>query len=147
MEPSYVNLMYELLYDNEGQHRVSMAREVVLVKYETRIQRRPSYSLTMCLHGMCPSSTIGKQKNLIGVGQNSELHIFISGCISVSSYSHHVGFLLALEMFMLFMWLSGMLIRHCTIGFEGVMWSSQVLSKTISRMPFMRCMSLNELMN
>ena len=38
MEPFYVNLMYELLYNKQGYHRVSMVREVVLVKYETRIQ-------------------------------------------------------------------------------------------------------------
>ena len=36
-----------------------MVWEVYLVKNDAREQKNPSYSLTMCLHGMSPSSTIG----------------------------------------------------------------------------------------
>ena len=31
-----------------------------ILENETRVHKSPSYSLTMYLHGMCPSSTLGK---------------------------------------------------------------------------------------
>ena len=34
--------------------------EATLFKEEVTVQRNPSYSFNVCLHGMCPSSTIGK---------------------------------------------------------------------------------------
>ena len=36
-----MNLMCKLLYENEVKNRVSIVREVVLVNYETRLQRMP----------------------------------------------------------------------------------------------------------
>ena len=56
--------LFELLYKNEVYNRVSIVREVSLINNESRVQINTSYFLTMCLHGMCPSSTIGKQNTL-----------------------------------------------------------------------------------
>ena len=51
----------EILYEKKGQHKVSMVWKVDLVQDEARVQKNSSYSLTMFLHEMCPSSNIGPQ--------------------------------------------------------------------------------------
>ena len=71
----------EILYENKGQHRVSIVRGVVLIKDEIRVHINPSYSLTMCLHGMCPSSTIVKQNTL----HRSRLQVLIP-CLATIVY-------------------------------------------------------------
>ena len=42
------------LLENEIEYNVA------LLENETRVHKSPSWSLIMCLHEMCPSSTLGK---------------------------------------------------------------------------------------
>ena len=80
-----------------------------------------SYSLTMCLHGMCPSSTTSKWNTLIEVGWNSRFHALLPWSMSFIVNSHHMGYRLALESFYeVYMVAWGHYLDICTIGFEGV---------------------------
>ena len=61
MVPSQIPLgEWNYCMRTKEKHRVDILLVVAILEYDTRVQRTPWYLLTMCQHGMFPSSTFGK---------------------------------------------------------------------------------------